>query len=165
MSNYLEKKLTTKKIVVTGITAALYVVCTLMIAPFAYGDIQFRLSEILVLLVFIDSGYAPGLILGCAIANIYSPLGIIDVFVGTMGTVCTTIAISKTKNLFIATLWPTFFCIFVGFELYIISKLPFLLTTLSVMAGEFVVVTIIGYPIFKILLKNEKLCNLLKIRK
>ena len=119
----------------------------------------------LFLLVFIDSGYAPGLILGCAIANLYSPLGIIDVFVGTFGTICTTIAISKTKNLFTATLWPTVFCIFVGLELYIISKLPLIITTFSVMVGEFVVVTIIGYPIFRVIIKNEKLCNVLKIRK
>lgn len=159
-----KSKVSTRKIVITGVIAAVYMVATLAIAPLAYGDVQFRFSELLVLLVFIDAGYAPGLILGCALANMFSPLGIIDVLVGTLGTICATYAISKSKNLFVATLWPTVFCFFVGIELYFISQLPLIITTLSVMFGEFVVVTIVGYPLFKILLKNEKLISFLKIK-
>lgn len=152
-----------KFIVITGIIAAIYVVTTLMIAPISYGEIQFRLSEMLILLVFIDKKYSAGLILGCAIANFFSPLGIIDVFFGTMGTICSAFAISKTKNLFIATLWPTFFCIWVGFELSIFTNMPFFLTTLTVMIGEFTVVTIIGYPVFKKIMSNVYITKILKI--
>ena len=154
--------LNVKKLAIIGITAALYAVLTVAIAPIAYGPIQFRFSELMVLLVFINPIFAPGLVLGCAIANIFSPLGIIDVIFGTMGTLCTVIAISKTKSLFAATLWPTIFCIFVGFELWWISKLPFFYTTATVMLGEFVVVTIIGYPLFRYILKNKKVVSMLK---
>ena len=160
--NKVSKKVTTKNIAITGITAALYVVMTLAIAPLAYGAVQFRFSELMVLFVYINPAFAPGLVLGCAIANCFSPLGIVDVIFGTMGTLCTVIAISKTKNLFVATLWPTVFCIFVSIELYFISGLPFLATTATVMLGEFAVVTCIGYPLFKYILKNTKFIELLK---
>ena len=160
--NKVSKKITAKNIAITGITAALYFVMTLIIAPLAYGAVQFRFSELMVLLVYINPAFAPGLVLGCAIANCFSPLGIVDVIFGTTATLCTVITISKTKNLFIATLWPTVFCIFVGIELYFISGLPFFATTATVMLGEFAVVTCIGYPLFKYILKNTKFIELLK---
>lgn len=156
-------KMTTKFIAITGITAAVYIVATLMIAPFAYGDIQFRLSEILVLLAFIDKKYSAGLILGCMFSNFFSPLGVVDVVFGTMGTVCTTFAVSRTKNLFTATLWPTFFCVWVGLELAIFSNMPFIFTTATVMLGEFAVVTLIGYPVFRKIISNDFLMEKLKI--
>ncbi len=160
--NKFSKNISAKNIAITGITAALYVVITLAIAPLSYGAIQFRFSELMVLFVYINPSFGAGLVIGCAIANCFSPLGIIDVLFGTMSTLCTVIAISKTKNLFIATLWPTVFCVFVGIELYIVSGLPLLATTATVMFGEFAVVTCIGYPLFKYILKNTKFIELLK---
>lgn len=152
-----------KFIAVTGLTAALYMAATLAIAPLGYEAIQFRISEIMVLLAYVDFMYAPGLILGCALSNLFSPLGPIDVVFGTLGTACTMFAITHTKNLFVATLWPTVFCIFVGIELMLVNGLPLLATTASVMIGEFAVVTLIGYPLFKTLLKNKPLAYRLKI--
>lgn len=154
-----------QRIAITGITAALYMTATLMLAPLSYGAIQLRFSEILVLLAFLDPAYAPGLILGCALSNLFSPLGIVDVVVGTAGTACTMLFVTRCKNLFIATLWPTIFCVFVGAELWIVTGLPFWATTLSVMIGEFAVVTGVGYPVFKILLKHQKFISLLKVKK
>ena len=159
----MNKKINSRFIAYTGITAAVYAVATVMISPLSYGAVQFRFSEIMVLLALLDAGFAPGLILGCIIANLFSPLGIIDVIFGTTATICTMLCITRTKNLFVATLWPTVFCIFVGLELYIVEKLPLLITTLTVMAGEFVVVTLLGYPIFKVILKNKSLVEKLKI--
>ena len=43
-----------RAVAVTGITAAVYTVATLAIAPLGYGAIQLRFSEIMVLLAFID---------------------------------------------------------------------------------------------------------------
>ena len=160
-----KQRINTRLVAYTGITAALYMAATLMIAPFAYGPVQFRISEVLVLLAFIDPAYGPGLILGCALANLFSPLGVMDLVFGTAGTLCTVLCITRTKNLFTATLWPTVFCIFVGLELSIVDHLPFLYTTLTVMAGEFAVVTVMGYPLFKGLMKNKKLIENLKIGK
>ena len=54
--------LNVKKLAIIGITAALYAVLTVAIAPIAYGPIQFRFSELMVLLVFINPIFAPGLV-------------------------------------------------------------------------------------------------------
>ncbi len=154
-----------KKLAITGITAALYVVLTLAIAPASYGPVQFRISEMLVLLAFIDDDYIPGILLGCIIANFFSPLGIIDVFFGTLSTGCAVYFMRKTKNMFAATLLPTFFCFIIGLELHIVYDLPYFITTLSVMAGEFGVCTVLGYPVLKLLHKNNSILRILKINK
>lgn len=151
-----------KKLIKIAITAALYAACTMAIAPLSYGAIQFRFSEVMTLLAFIDPVYIPGLVLGCALSNIYSPLGIIDVLVGTTATFISVYMISKTKSLFIATLWPTINCVFVGAELYFVLHQPFWISTLYVCLGEFVVVTCIGYPLFRLLLKRKDVISVLK---
>ncbi|MEZ0536672.1 QueT transporter family protein [Caldicellulosiruptoraceae bacterium PP1] len=159
------RELGTKEIVYIGLTAAVYTVATVLIAPLSYGAVQFRFSEILNLLVFIDPIYAPGLVLGCFIANLFSPLGWVDVVFGTLGTLLSVIMIARSKNLFIASLWPTIFSVIVGLELHFVQKLPFLITTLTVMLGEFVVVTLIGYPVFNAIMRNRALMNILKLKK
>ena len=153
----------TKKVVVSGIVAALYVALTLAFAPLSFMTVQFRFSELMTLLVFIDPGYGAGLILGCAIANFFSPLGIIDVVIGTLSTAAAVWGIKRSRSLFIATLWPTVSCILVGAEISYIYALPFVITTLSVMAGEFAVVTILGYPIFRWITKNKALMKSLAL--
>ncbi|WP_425350773.1 QueT transporter family protein [Clostridium muellerianum] len=155
-------KMNIKKLIKIAITAALYAACTMAIAPLSYGAVQFRFSEVMTLLAYIDPVYIPGLVLGCALSNIYSPLGLIDVLVGTTATFISVYAISKTKNLLIATLWPTINCVFVGAELYFVLHQPFWISTLYICLGEFVVVTCIGYPLFKLLLKRKDVLNVLK---
>ncbi|EET84339.1 protein of unknown function DUF988 [Clostridium carboxidivorans P7] len=145
-----------KKLIKIAITAALYAAATMAIAPLSYGAIQFRFSEVMTLLAYIDPIYIPGLVLGCALSNIYSPLGLIDVLVGTTATLISVYMISKTKSLFIATLWPTINCVFVGAELYFVLHQPFWISTLYVCLGEFVVVTCIGYPLFRLLVKKKR---------
>lgn len=72
----------TKFLVSTALIAAIYVVMTLAIAPLSFGMIQIRISEVLMLMAFIDKKYAPGLVLGCFIANCFSPFGMMDVVFG-----------------------------------------------------------------------------------
>jgi uncharacterized membrane protein len=150
------------KLVKNAIVAALYMVLTLAIAPLAYGDVQFRVSEIMLLLMLINSAYAPGLILGCMLANFFSPLGLVDVLVGTSATALAVLFISKTKNQIVATLWPAIFNgIFVGLELYFVAQLPLVMSIIWVAIGEFVVVTCIGLPIFKLIMANKRVVKIL----
>lgn len=146
-----------------SIVAALYVVITYAIAPIGYGPIQVRISEVLVLLAFFDKKYIISLTIGCLIANLLSPLGMIDVVVGTLGTFFSAYAISKTKNLFLATLWPSFFCIPVVFILHIFVGLPFILYLFGFITGEILSVTVIGYPLVKIAMKKEYLLDVIKL--
>lgn len=153
----------TRNLVRTAMTAALYGALTLAISSLSYGPIQLRLTEIMVLLAFIDYSYIPGLVLGCVIANIFSPMGFVDVAFGSIATLISVFLISKTKNLLLATIYPTIINgIIIALELYFILKLPFLLSFGQVALGEFIVVTCLGYPIFRALLKNKSLVKLLK---
>jgi uncharacterized membrane protein len=146
-----------------AIVTALYVVLTMPLASISYGPIQFRIAEILNLLAFIDPLYIPAITLGCAIANFYS-FGLIDVFVGSAATLIATYLIYKTKNLWVASLWPAVFGVFVAAELYFLKIAPFWASTFSIAASEIIIVTIVGVPVFKYILKNKQLMKILKIR-
>ena len=146
------------RLVRTAIIAALYAVLTFALAPISYGNVQFRVSEIMVLLAFFDPFYIGGLTLGCFIANILGPNGVVDIIFGTLATFISVYTISVTgkfvKNnkasLIIASLWPTIFNgIIIGWMLNYLYQLPLLLSIGEVAIGEFVVVTIIGVPVIK----------------
>lgn len=151
-------------LVKSSIVAAIYAALT-MLLPFSYLGVQFRIAEILVLLVFIDKRYIYGLTLGCLIANLGSPLGPVDVIFGTLATLIALLLISKTKNLFVATLWPAVVNgIIIGLLLYYLLDLPFLLSAAQVFFGEFVVVTLIGYFLFTRILRDRKLVEIISFR-
>ena len=88
----------TQKIVRTGLIAAIYTVITLAIAPLGYGPIQFRISEILVLLAFIDPFYTAGLTLGCLLSNIFGGLGLLDIVFGSLATFISCKGIELTRK-------------------------------------------------------------------
>ena len=156
--------ITTKRLVRTALIAAIYVVLTLLFAPISYGGVQFRVSEVLVLLAFFDPFYIGGLTLGCFIANMLGPNGPADIIIGTFATFLSVGAISLTakymKNkvsLFIASLWPAVFNgILIGLELslFITPDVPFWINGLQVAAGELVVISVVGVPVFTVL-KNK----------
>ncbi len=149
-------------LVKSSIVAAIYVALT-MLLPLSYLGLQFRVAEILVLLVFIDKKYIYGLTLGCFIANLGSPLGPVDVIFGTLATLIALLLISKTKNLLVATLWPAVVNgIIIGVILYYLLDLPLILSAAQVFFGEFVVVTLIGYFIFKRILKDKALVDIIR---
>ncbi|MFV0314756.1 MAG: QueT transporter family protein [Anaerotignum sp.] len=153
----------TKFLVVTAMVAALYVVMTTAIAPLAFGAIQLRISEVLVLLAFIDKRYVPGLILGCFIANLFSPFGMMDVFFGTTCTAVALFGITHSKTLFGASLWPVFCNSFIGVELYLLGISPLVFGMVTVAFGEFLAVSCLGYALFRQLMKNPAFMAKLKL--
>lgn len=150
------QKITTKEIATTAMIAAVYAALTIATSGISFGVIQLRLAEALMLLAFVDKKYAPGLVLGCFIANCFSPFGLLDVVFGTGCTIVALWGITKhSKTLLGASLWPVVCNAFVGVELYILGECPILFGMATVALGEFIVVTIIGYPVFKQLMKNQ----------
>ena len=143
-----------------AIIAAIYVALTLSIAPFAYGAIQFRYSEILNLLAFFNPINAIGVTIGVFISNLWSTLGIFDLVFGTLHTAISLYFISKSKNLIIASIWPTVFSFIIGYELSFLAGFgSFWLMTAQVMASEFVIMTILSVPVFKLLKNNKSFLN------
>jgi len=151
----------TRRIAISSVIAALYVILTLGLSIISYGAVQFRVSEILNLLAFIDPVYGAGVIIGCLISNMFSPLGLPDIIFGTMATAIAVFAISRTKNLFLAALWPMFSNTIVSMELTYIYNTPLWYNIITVWIGEFVVVVCAGYPLFKFLTRNRRIMNVL----
>jgi len=161
------------KITKMAVVAAAYVALTVAFQPISYGDVQFRVSELLVLLAFYKKEYAMPLIIGCAIANIPSPLGIVDVAFGTAGTIAALVGIlivSRYQQAFgkpwialaAASLFPAFSNgFFVGLELNLLYDVPFVAAALSVAFGELVVVCIVGVPVFTALSRNTAFMTLI----
>ncbi|SKC50168.1 QueT transporter family protein [Maledivibacter halophilus] len=168
------KNISVNNLIKTAVIAAIYAAITMALAPISYGDIQFRLSEVLILLAFIDPLYIPGLVLGCLLANFGSPLGPIDVMAGSFATLLSVMAIHQTrkslgnnfKALIIASLWPVIFNgLIVGWMLNYVLNLPFWASAAYVALGEFVVVSIAGVIIFKNILARDNFINILRLTK
>ena len=150
-------------IVSQAIVASLYVVLTVIVGPFSYMAIQLRISEILILLCFYKKDYFVGLTLCCFIANLFSPMILYDITLGLLATVLSLIAIVKSKNLYIAIIFPILFNgLIVGLELTLAYELPYLVSCLEVALGE-AIAMVLGLMIFKVLEKNEKIINLIKL--
>lgn len=66
--------------------AAIYVVITMVFAPFSYGEVQVRLSEALTILPVFTPAAIPGLFIGCLISNILGGCIIPDIICGSLAT-------------------------------------------------------------------------------
>lgn len=147
----------TNYLVKSAVVAALYAVLTVMLPVASYGPIQFRFSEILVLLVFYNKRFIPGLVLGCAIANLFSPMMLFDVVFGTLSSYIAFILMKKAKNIYVASIFPVLMVSVpaIGTWLILASDEVFLVLLMQFMLSEFVMVPIIGVLLFKILEKND----------
>ena len=140
----------TKFLAQSALLAAMYASLTLVLAPFSYGPIQFRLSEALVFLVLLDKRNITGLTLGAVIANYFSPLGIIDMLVGGTASFLSLYLMTKSKNLYLAAFWPCFVNgIIVGAALSWFYALPFWLIASQVFIGQAGVIYLLGLPLYK----------------
>ncbi len=149
-----------RSIVRIGIIAGMYIVLTI-INPFSYDSIQFRISEILMLLCFFRKDYSIALIIGCFISNIFSPIAL-DMLFGTLATAIAALCIMYSKNIYLSIIYPIIFNgLIVAFELYITIQEPFLFSLLTVSLGE-AVVMIIGLIIFVPLRKNSQFMNIIQ---
>ena len=158
-----KNKLDVKFLAATAMIAAIYAVLTLAIAPLSFGLVQVRFSEMLMLLAYIDKKYAPGLILGCFIANCFSPFGIMDVVFGTGCTAAAMFCVVKfAKSLFGASLWVVFCNAFIGVELYLFGS-PLWLSMAMVALGEFLSVSVCGMALFRVMMRNRVLMAKLRI--
>lgn len=157
-----------KFLATSGIIAALYIAITMLVAPFGFTEVQFRISEMFNHLVAFNPRFAIGVVMGVFISNMFSPLGMYDLVFGVGHSVITLaifILICKfVKNilarLILNSLLFTFTMFIIAFELNLALELPFFWTWVTCAAGEFVVM-IIGVPIMYALNKRLNFKNLI----
>ncbi|MDR1628682.1 MAG: QueT transporter family protein [Oscillospiraceae bacterium] len=158
---------TTLLIVQAGVIAAVYAALTYFSSLFglAYGGVQFRLSEALTILPVFTPAAIPGLAVGCIIANIISPNGILDMILGPTATLLAAIASRLLgricfKGLPVLSLLPPvlFNALIIGGMLTYLGNTftvtAFLPYAISVGAGQAVVCFGLGLPLAAALKKT-----------
>ena len=63
-----------RRVAVAGVVGALYVVLSLLVAPLAFGPVQFRLGEVLKPLVIKYPATIPAFAVGVGFVNLFSPV-------------------------------------------------------------------------------------------
>ena len=126
-----------KPLIYAAMTAAIYYVLCVAIAPLSYGQIQCRISEVILLFCMHNTFAVYGYTLGCALANLTSPLGILDVIVGSLANLIVGSFARKCGKALPTVLFGAVFNGIVGgAELSIVYGSPFLLNAVCVAAGE-----------------------------
>ena len=158
-----------RTIAVNGVLAALYIAVSMLIQPFGFTNIQFRVSEMFNQLVVFNKKYVYGIVLGVFLTNLlFSPMVPYDLIFG-VGQSIIALSITIFSTRFIKGIWArmifnsivfTFTMFLIAWELNLALHLPFLLTWLTTAIGEFVVM-IVGAPVMYYLNKRIKFKELI----
>ena len=144
-------------IIRVAMIAAIYVVLNIVFASISYGPVQVRIAEALTVLPFIDPSAIIGLFVGCILANILGPVGMVDIIGGSFCTLVAAYLTSKMKNPKLAPLPPVLINAFgVSIYLHLLFDLPYWITVLYIGIGEVIACYILGYPLLILLIKNKK---------
>mgnify|MGYP002515276579 FL=1 len=162
-------KLDTRSIASNAIIAARYTALTYAFFFCSYGNVQVRISEFMVLLVFFNPNYIYGLTIGCVLSNIYAPAissfcSPLDRVIGAAASLAALLLISLCRHRFIATLFPAITNgLLLGWEFTFLtnaegtgSAVLFWTNFGFVALGEIIAVSILGYWIFYFLAKKNK---------
>ena len=102
------QKFTVQKLATAGVVGAAYAALALFGSIFGvtYGPIQCRFSEALCVLPFLLPETAWGLGVGCLIANLLSPYGVLDIVVGSAATLLAALLTARCQKKWLAPLPP-----------------------------------------------------------
>ena len=139
------------KVAVAALVASIYSVMTIVLGPFGYSWVQVRISEALTPLPFsLGVSSVVGLMLGCIIANLFSPVGLPDMIFGPLLTLFAAILSWKANfgKRFIACIYPVIVNS-LGVSAYISSfyGVPYMVSVATIAVGEFIAAIFVGYPL------------------
>ena len=153
-----------------ALIAAMYAAATYLSSVFgiAYGPIQLRFSEALTALAALTPAAIPGLTIGCAIGNIGSPMGVLDVALGSVATLIAAVLSYKLKKIkfgklpVLSILMPVIFnALIIGAETVFLmpgaqaSLMAFLINAGEIALGETIICLIGGIPLYSALNKTK----------
>ena len=128
--------------------AAVYVVLTLVFAPFGFGQVQFRISEALTILPMFTPAAIPGLFVGCLLGNILAGSILPDILFGSLATLIGAVGSDLLrKHRYLVPLPPIFanilivpFILRYGYQFLL--PIPFMMLTVGI--GEVACCGILG---------------------
>jgi uncharacterized membrane protein len=129
-----------------ALISALYVALTILISPIAYGPIQFRISEAMIILVAVRPHLIVFVPVGCFFANLFSPYaGVWDLLF--MPLVSTAAALplfffKKRYMLFSAWFYAVVTALGVGLMISVLSDINYFVVTPSVLASQLIIMTL-----------------------
>ena len=159
----------TKTLAINGIIGALYVAVMIVIAPFGFTNIQFRLAELFNHLVVFNKKYFAGIVIGVFVSNLLlSEVGPLDLLFGvghTMISLSITILLIKrisspVKRMMVNTAVFTVTMCIIAWQLNLVLGFPFWITWGYLAISEFVVMAI-GIPLIHALNKRLPLSKLI----
>ena len=129
--------------------AAIYVVLTVVFAPFSFGEVQIRIAEALTILPVFTPAAVPGLFVGCLIGNMLGGAILPDIIFGSLATLLGAVFTWKLRRAprFLAPLPPILSnIVIVPFVLRIAYgvnlPIPFLMLTVGI--GEVISCGVLG---------------------
>ena len=153
------KKISTKAITKVAIIAAIYAGITIAVAPLSYAVMQIRVSEAMTILPVFTPLAIPGLFFGCLIANLLSPVGFIDVIIGSLATLIGALGTyALRKHRFFAMCCPVIAnAVLVGGMLYYVAgvNLPLGVCMAWVGLGEAAACFVVGLTLGKLLDRHK----------
>lgn len=167
----------TKRIVRSGLVAALYTAVCLALAPFSFGAVQIRVAEALCLLPVFGTEYLIGVTIGCFLSNLIGvSLGTtvaLDVVFGTLATLLACICTWLLRNVRVfglalpASLPPVLFnAVIIGLEISFlftdgaVTGPIILFNMFSVGLGEIISCSILGVALVRLIERNDRLSAL-----
>ena len=138
--------------------AAIYVVLTIVFAPFSFGEVQVRIAEALTILPVFTPAAIPGLFIGCLIGNILGGALLPDIIFGSLATLIGALFtyLLRKRSKFLAPLPPILANIVVvpfvlRYAYGVVLPIPFLALTVGI--GEIISCGILGNVLAAVLKK------------
>jgi uncharacterized membrane protein len=131
--------MTARLLVRAALYAALYAALTLApgLNALSYGQVQFRVSEALLVFACVDPAAVVGLTVGTALGNLGSPMLLVDVVVGSLLTLVAAALMYRIGPRFVALVAPVVVNgLGVGAMLAVVLELPFWASAVWVAVGE-----------------------------
>lgn len=151
----------TKPLIQGAVIASIYVVLTFIFAPISYGVMQVRISEALTILPYFTPVAIPGLFVGCLVANLLGPYGVMDMVFGSFATLVSAFLSYRLRRIPLLVPFPPVLIngLVIGGLLYFVYGVPvsFIGCVLWVAAGQIISCYGLGYPLLKILKSYDKI--------
>ncbi len=139
----MNKKTSTVYLVQAAFIAAVYVALTYFLKPISFSGSQLRVAEALTILPVLTPAAVPGLTIGCVLANLSSPYGVVDIICGSLATLLAALCSRKLRDVrfrklpILSAVFPVIFnAVIVGAEISFLSTDDFSWSVFITMAGS-----------------------------
>jgi uncharacterized membrane protein len=157
----LRQKLHTKELTIVAIYAALYAVLVNSLPGLSFGPLNLRIADAMLAAVpLLGTAGVLGHTLGVFVGNLSSPFGVIDLLNTVPSFVMAFVvyyAYNRSKNDYTVigtyVAYSAVLGVTVGWMLSAPFNIPLALSILYVFAGNLIITTAIGWPLFKLLKK------------